>query len=164
MSCQRNCFTVWPLVFQTSALVKDLHWADEGWEGGRRMRGFLLACAWGWRRQDKYVRPLMVCVAPVSFVTLSRVLKCTSLPQFKISIRVNWIVWYIKCTGICLGDRGTARAAHTDTLGSRRTGHDTQHRHSARRYTHYTIFISWHVILNLVFSFSPDKISRMKND
>ena len=48
MSCQRNCFTVWPLVFQTSAPVKDLRRADEGWEVWR-MRGFLLMCVCGCR-------------------------------------------------------------------------------------------------------------------
>ena len=44
MSCRCNCFTVWPLVFQTRGLVKDLLWADEGWERGWGASVFLLVC------------------------------------------------------------------------------------------------------------------------
>lgn len=61
MSCQCNCFTVWPLVFQTRALVKDLHGSDERWAS-------VCVCVCGCWWQDKYVSPLMLCVTPESSV------------------------------------------------------------------------------------------------
>lgn len=44
MSCWCNCFTVWPLVFQTRGLVKDLLCADEEWDWGWGTNVFRLVC------------------------------------------------------------------------------------------------------------------------
>lgn len=83
MSCQHNCFTVWPLVFQTSALVKDPRRADERW----CMHVFLPVRLQVWWRQDKYVSPLMLPVALVSSVfyiyvyIFLHILKCSSSPR-----------------------------------------------------------------------------------
>lgn len=83
MSCRRNCFTVWPLVFQTSAPVKDPRRADERW----CMHVFLPVRLRVWWRPDKYVSPLMLPVDLVSSVLYIHVyiflhiLKCSSSPH-----------------------------------------------------------------------------------
>lgn len=95
MSCQRNCFTVWPLVFQTSALVKDPRRPDERW----CMHVFLPVRLRVWWRQDKYVSPLMLPVALVSsvfyiyvYIFLHILKRSSSLHHLKSSSWVNWIV------------------------------------------------------------------------
>lgn len=81
----------------------------------------------------------MLRVAPVSSVILHRVsaVLCLRLKSASESMELLSI---LGAQGFVLVTllRGTVTVVHTDTHGSRTTGHDTQHRH----YTVHTIFIS----------------------
>lgn len=88
----------------------------------------------------------MSCAALLSSVILYHVLKRSSWSRFKAGIRVNWIVRYIKYKGIYLVDIATQVQWKVYILIYMVQGHKDIR-------CVKTIFISWHVILNVVFPF-----------